>query len=313
MRRWMKIGAAAVGGVAAGGAVAAAVGGARWSRETARAVGRLGEPGAAPDDGAPRTYSRDQLSGLPEPVVRYFDYSLTPGQPLIRRARLEHAGDFALRPGAWAPFTSVQHVAVRPPGFVWDAAIRMAPGVPGLAVRVRDGYAGGVGSIHAAAAAVVPVADQRGTPELAAGSLMRYLAEAPWFPTALLPSEGVAWTAVDDGTARATLADRGITVSVDFHFGARGEIVGLSAVRHRDVNGRGVLTPWAAESRRYERVQGMMVPTEGEVAWLLPEGRFPYWRARMVRAAYEFAPQPEPELPPGSSAPVSRGAPRRAR
>src|SRR5207249_11032068 len=85
-------------------------------------------------------------------------------------------------------------VSTDPPGFVWDAAIRVAPF---LSVRVRDAYIRGAGSMQGRLAAVVTVVDQRDRPELNAGALQRYLAEAVWFPTALLPGQGVAWQAVD--------------------------------------------------------------------------------------------------------------------
>jgi hypothetical protein len=174
---------------------------------------------------------------------------------------------------------------VQPPGFVWDATIHMAPLVP---VRVRDEYVAGEGAMLGKVAALVPVADQRGTPEMAAGALSRYLGEAVWLPTALLPSAGVSWAAIDDSTARATLTDGETMVSADFHFGARGEIVGTTMSRFRDVNGRGVLTPFEGRmGGAYRRVSGMMVPEAGEVAWLLPAGRFAYWRGRLVDAAYE--------------------------
>ena len=39
--------------------------------------------------------------------------------------------------------------------------------------------------------------------EVAQGELMRFFAEAAWYPTALLPSQGVRWQAVDDTSARA--------------------------------------------------------------------------------------------------------------
>jgi hypothetical protein len=178
----------------------------------------------------------------------------------------------------------VQHVSAYPPGFVWDASIRMGA----FPVRVRDGYLGGEGSVYAAVAALVPVADQRGTPELAAGALMRYLAEAPWLPTVLLPSDALTWAAVDDGTARATLIDGDVSVSLDFHFGPGGEIVRISGDRYRDVDGRGVLTPFEGLHGRYERRGGMMIPTEGEVAWLMPEGRHAYWRGRIASVRYAF-------------------------
>lgn len=33
----------------------------------------------------------------------------------------------------------------------------------------------------------------------------------------------------------------------------------------------------------------MLVPLNGEVAWLLPEGEKPYWRGRVSEIAYDFA------------------------
>ena len=240
------------------------------------------------DGAGTSTFSREQLAGLPAPAVRYFAFALTPGQPLIRRARLKWSGEFLMRTGgAWSPFTAEQHYTVRPPGFVWDAAIRMAPL---LAVRVRDGYVDGEGAMHARVAGLVPVVDQHGTPEMAAGTLGRYLAEAVWLPTALLPSEGVTWTPVDDSTARATLSDRGTTVWIDFHFGAQGEIVRASTDRYRDVNGTAVLMPWVGHFREYKRVRGVMLPTAGEAEWVLPEGRLPYWRGRIASVEYLSAP-----------------------
>jgi hypothetical protein len=177
----------------------------------------------------------------------------------------------------------VEDFAVRPPGFVWDARIRMAPLLTAL---VRDSYLAGEGVMHGSIAGVVTVVEQRGTPEMAAGSLLRYLAEAAWLPTALLPSAGVRWEAVDDTTARATLADGAATVSMEVHFGARGEIERITALRHRDVDGAPVLTPWEGRFGEYARVEGMMAPMRGEVGWMLPDGWSPYWRGRTVRAEY---------------------------
>ncbi len=52
------------------------------------------------------------------------------------------------------------------------------------------------------------------------------------------------------------------------------------------MNGKGVPTPWEGHFREYERVDGVIVPREGEVAWILPEGRLTYWRGRVVRVEY---------------------------
>ncbi|MFL5576704.1 MAG: DUF6544 family protein, partial [Gemmatimonadaceae bacterium] len=220
---------------------------------------------------------------------RYFELALTPGQPLVRRARIEWAGEFHARPdGPWSPFTAVQHFSVRPPGFVWDADIRMARLLP---TRVRDGYLRGEGTMLGRVAGLVTVVDQRGTPEMAAGTLSRYLGEAVWLPTALLPSAGVSWAPIDERSARATLTDGVTTVSLDVRFGPRGEIAAVSAMRHRDVDGTPVLTPWRARlTADYMRVDSMKIPRGGEAEWVLPEGPLPYWRGHVVGADYEYAP-----------------------
>lgn len=286
-RRTARTAAMVAGGVAGGAAAALILGNLAWKRSTAKAVGQLGD-GAGGTASAGETFSHEQLAGLPEPVVRFFEFALTPRMPLIRTARIEHAGEFRNGFGAhWSPFTSLQHFSVDPPGFVWDATIRMSPL---LAVRVRDSYLLGTGVMKARFASLIPVADAQDGAGLASGSLHRYLAESAWFPTALLPGQGVFWEAVDDHTARATLTDSGISVSLDFRFGEKGEIVSAyTPARFRDVEGTAVPTPWMCHFTRYESLGGMMVPMEGEVDWILPEGRLTYWRGRIVKADYERA------------------------
>jgi hypothetical protein len=229
------------------------------------------------------------LLGLPAPVVRYFEFALTPRQPLIRRARIEHRGEFrGARDAKWSPFRSVQHFSVQRPGFVWDARVHMAPLVT---VRVRDSYIGGQAGMLAKLAGLVSVVDEAGTPHLNSGALHRHFMEASWFPTALLPSQGVRWVAIDDRSARASLTDAGITVSMVVHFAPSGELVRVEADRMRDVDGMGVPTPFVGHVHGYQRIDGMMIPVEGEVEWILPEGRLNFWRGRITEATYDFAQQ----------------------
>jgi hypothetical protein len=216
---------------------------------------------------------------------------------MIRHMRTRQSGMFAAKRDVWSAFTATEHFSTEPRAFLWEARIAVAPLV---AVHVRDTYSHGVGVMHGELAAVLTVVDQRGTREMASASLHRYLAEAPWFPTALLPAEGVRWEPVDDRTAIASITDCGVTVRMEVHFGPRGEIVRVRADRYRDVDGKAVLTPWQGSFDDYERVAGMMVPTRSEVGWLLPEGWYPYWRGVNERIEYELASpdEDEPALSP---------------
>jgi hypothetical protein len=257
----------------------------RWQSRTSAALDCLARSSAAPP--AAR-YSETELEGLPAPVARYFRAVLTPGQPMISRARIEQRGIFLTRaPDTWQPFTAVEHFVTRPGGFLWDARIRMAPGV---AVRVRDSFVEGTGSMVGSVMGLVPVIRVEGTPDIAAGALHRYLAELAWLPTALLPSQGVKWAPIDDTSARATLTVGSTTVQLDVSFGADGLMArAYTPERARDVNGRGVPTPWQGRFTRYERRGSMLIPVSGEVEWILPEGAQPYWRGEIVHVTYETA------------------------
>jgi len=235
--------------------------------------------------GEPSTFDVSRLAGLPAPVARYLAFALPPGQRIIARAHLRSSGTFAAKPNVWAPFIADQEVGTGPPEFVWNARIAMMPLVP---VRVRDRYVGGEGSMRAALAGLIPIVNQHGTPELAAASLQRFLAEAVWYPTALLPGDGLSWSPIDDRSARVMLTDGPTAVSLDVTFGSAGEIETVSAMRYRDVKGTPVLTPWVGHHRDYTRLSSMMIPTSGEVAWVLPTGPEPYWRGRLVAATFDW-------------------------
>lgn len=276
--------------VLAAAATAAIVYGAyHWNNGTQALRAELQSARMAPQ---PQVFDPRELDGLPAPVQRYFRAALTPGQPMVAQVRMEHAGSFNMSESAerWSAFTSNQLVVTRRPGFDWDGRIAMLPGVR---VHVHDAYLKGEGILHASLAGLVTLADLRGTPELAHGELMRYLAEAAWYPTALLPSQGVRWEAAGAISAKATLADGDTTVSLLFEFDDDGLIGTVRAdARGRTVDGRVVPTPWQGRFWNYEARNGMRIPLEGEVAWLLPEGEKPYWRGRLIRIEHEPAARP---------------------
>jgi hypothetical protein len=157
-------------------------------------------------------------------------------------------------------------------------------------VRVHDAYVAGEGILRAALLAVFPVTDLRGTPDLAHGELTRFLAEAAWYPTALLPSQGVRWEPIDARSARATLTDGGTVASLVFRF-REDSLIGsvLAEGRARLVGDHAVPTPWMGRWDAYEIRDGMRIPIEGEVSWVLPNGTLPYWRGRVTDIRYERA------------------------
>ncbi len=228
------------------------------------------------------------LDMLPAPVVRYFRYALADGQAMVRSAYLHEYGTLrtSTHSRRWLSFDAEHFVSTPVPAFAWNARVAFAPL---LRLHVRDSYRDGHGSA-AIRLFSLRLAGDRGCARLDAASLQRYLAEAVWYPTALLPQAGVRWRAIDDRRALATLTDRGITVSLEFRFGEDTAISGVFAAGRwmRGTHGYRQL-PWEGHFGEYTERQGMRVPLAGEVGWHEHDAWREVWKANVDRIEYGFA------------------------
>ena len=268
----------------------------RLDRTVERAVGDLF---AATETIQVTEVQKYATASLPGPVQRYVEAVIPEGRSAIQTVRMTQHGTFRGDgpSGSWQPFTATQHVTVRPPGFVWDAKIDMIPFVP---VRVIDEYRCGTGGLWAKLAGLVTVMEADTGRALNEGELLRYLAEAPLYPTALLPSAGVVWTPINDRSALATLTDAGTEVSLTFFFNAQNEVERVEGRRPflKD-DGTVEYRRWIGYWQRYEDRNGYRIPTEGEVAWVYPSaGEASYWRGRIETVEYSTYARQNPSTQP---------------
>jgi hypothetical protein len=100
----------------------------------------------------------------------------------------------------------------------------------------------------------------------------------------------VVWAPVDEHSATATLRDGGLAATLLFHFNAEDQIDTIRAeARIRKVGAAAEAMPWEGRFWNHAQRDGMVVPLEGEVAWVTPEGVRPYWRGRVTDVVYEPA------------------------
>ncbi len=278
-----------LGGFVAALIVLATYGRFRWAKATQALLGQL-EAARVPATRSP--YDAREIEGLPAPVQHYFRAVLKEGQPMVTGVTVQHAGTFNVTGlgsrETWMPFTSEQRVLTRRPGFLWNARMAL---LPGIAILVHDAYVAGVGTLHPAVLGLFSLTHQHGTGDIARGELMRYMMEAAWYPTALLPSQGTKWLAIDAVSADATMVDGDISMTMRFTFDAAGLIEKVdAAARGALVGGKVVMMPWEGRLSNYQEREGMRVPLTGEAAWVAPGGRTPYWRGTITSLAYEFSP-----------------------
>jgi|KBSSwiStaDraftv2_1062776.scaffolds.fasta_scaffold40122_4 hypothetical protein len=267
----------------AAGAIYVPIQARQWTRETAAATSALT---AAVPRSLPAV-SFEQLATLPPPVARYLRLALQNGQPRVASVRLEQSG--RLRTGVeseqWLDFTAEETIAPEARGFVWDARLQLMPFVH---AGIRDIYVGGVGDGRVALLSALTMSADRGGHELNSGELYRLLAETPWSPTLLLPSDDLSWKPIDDHRAAATLTHQGETATMEFRFNDAGEVASVyAAERPRAYSTTYVATPWEGRFSRYVTIDGMRVPSTGEVGWWV-EGRWlPVWRGTVERFVVE--------------------------
>jgi hypothetical protein len=232
--------------------------------------------------------TEEMLAALPEPARRYLRYTGILGTPLVDTVRVRQAGH--MRPskdGIRLPITAVQWYTVDPPGFVWDASVPVA-GLP--VVRGRDGYLEGRGMMTIRIASLFPVVDASG-PEMDQASLLRFLSEMPWFPSAFL-RDRVSWEAVDDTTVRVAITDGDARASGTLEIDAEGRLVAFRSERHAMVGKGFELRPWTAPTYGYGEFEGLRLPVRGAAVWTLPDGsELPYIEMELT------AVESDPSLP----------------
>jgi hypothetical protein len=229
---------------------------------------------AAADASAVRPVEARELERLPAPVRRWLEVSGTVGRPRAATVRLRQRGE--MRPGpdkAWMPVTAEQYFSVDPPGFVWSVKGWMMSVLP---IAGRDRYAGGHGQMLIKVASLLTVANGAG-PEIDQGTLLRYLGEIVWFPSAAL-SDYISWEPIDDRSARATMRFASVTASAVFAFDERGRFASLTADRYMSGPGGARLEKWAIPATEWRTIRGIEMPVRGNAVWTLAGGEFDYYR-----------------------------------
>lgn len=218
---------------------------------------------------------------LPAPVSRYLRRALASRPRAPRRLTLRQHGRLRTAADArrWMSFTATQQVAPAGPGFVWDARVRIAPL---LHVAVLDALIDARAEADVRLMSAWRVAHDAGTPELHAGALHRFLAEAVWYPWALLPRAALSWQAVDARRALATLRAGASAVALEFRFGTEGEVMGVhTPARWGRFGGAWRQVAWEGRFADWHDAHGLWLPRRGEVGWY-HEGRLePVWQGEV--------------------------------
>lgn len=227
-----------------------------------------------------KTFRYEQLSGLPEPVQRYFKHVLKEGQPYISYARLTHDGQFKTGlDKKWGVIKGEQYFTLEKPGYVWKGSTPL--------FSARDMYIADEGRLIVTLLSLVNVVDEQGE-EFNEGEFQRWLAESVWFPTNLLPSEKLHWSPIDTNTAKLIFSYNELSVTYVVTFNSIGEITEMQTSRFMEKDKKEI---WIGKMYDYKEMNEVLVPTNIEAIWRLETGDFPYAKFRVHKLEYDIPEQ----------------------
>ncbi len=224
----------------------------------------------------------EMIENLPDPVRRYMIYTGVLGTPWIHSVRLKQVGTF--RTGAerpWMPVSAEEFYTVEPPSLIWNARFKLF-GLPLL--RAKDRYEAGHGHMYGKLAGLYTVFDAKGE-ELNQATMIRYLNEIMWFPSAFL-GDNISWEAIDDDCARVTFTDHGRSVSAQMFFDEDGRLTNFTTMRYREIDGAYSLDPWCTPITEYGERAGLKLPTRGTAVWKLESGDLIYADLAITEVEY---------------------------
>jgi Family of unknown function (DUF6544) len=215
---------------------------------------------------------------LPELVHEYLQRVLPASARDATTVRLAQRGTIRLKPdGRDLAFRAVEELSSRDVAFSWEAKVRIAPL---LALRVVDGLDDGEGSLKTTLLGVA-VVRSRGD-DTSVGEAMRYLAELPWVPQAILANRHLHWSVVDERIVEVDAPVAGTTASIGFRFDEQGDVRAAFGHRPHLEGKKTVVRPWIGLYSDYAEIGGIRIPTRAEVHWELPDGPLTYFRGEIV-------------------------------
>lgn len=257
-----------------------------WSRHKVRkAVKRLRQREHGKTGN--KVFHASDISTLPPIVQKYFTTTLREGQPYIDFIHMRQEADFRTQiEGDWSHLSADVWYSANQPGMVWKARF----GTSFLPFKTASlEFIGGKGHGLVRLLGTITLLEPHGY-EADITLLSRYLMEAVWFPTVLLPNRHIQWTPVSDLSAKAEINFQGVSASALFTFTDDGQIANIvTHDKFRDFKGSFEKEQFTLYCRNYNQYQNIVIPTEVEFVWNLQDKDFSYGKFRVASVHYEFS------------------------
>src|SRR5690606_9894446 len=110
--------------------------------------------------------------------------------------------------------------------------------------------------------------------------------ELPWYPQAAL-NKNMKWKQLEDGSTRVVMSNRGISGEARFWFDEAGNVKKCSALRYKETTSSSPLLECIGEAFGSVTYEGITIPKEVHVTWILPDGKYTWFKVEVTKAEYK--------------------------
>jgi hypothetical protein len=229
-------------------------------------------------------FTLEDISHLPSPVQRYFNYCGFIGKPKMQgmKATFENVAFSLGRNKPTVTIAYTQYNAVKIPQRIAYIDTTMY----GIPFEGLDAYLSGKGSMKGVLGKRFTLFDQKGT-EMDSASLVTMLSECLFVPSTAL-EKYIVWEPMDETHAKATIEYYGITCSGIFTFteeGAMDTFVTEDRVSTA-MDGTRERASWTAHCGNYHKVGDLMLPSLMQASWSYSDGNLLYFDSDNVTIEY---------------------------
>lgn len=230
--------------------------------------------------------SKQMIGHLPSSVKNWLNNSGIVGHEMISSMHIKQDVLMKLKPKQkeWYTATVDQYNTTHPPVFNWNVDMQMNPL---MSVTGRDKFDDGKGAMLIKAFSIFPVVDVKETTKVNQAVLQRFLAEIVWYPSAVL-SNYIAWEAIDDQSAKATMSHKGITGSGIFHFDENGDVSKFTTMRYMGMDDNATLEKWVVEIEETKVMNDLRIPTQVKVFWELEDENWTWLKIKVTDVEYDL-------------------------
>ena len=233
-----------------------------------------------------RLFTYSELNGQSELLNRFFRSVIKDSIDIPKFITVNQTAKFKTDFNSdWRSLKATQYYTSEIPNFIWVSEMETSQF---FWINAIDSYVNGKGNMLIKLNSSITVADSWGV-ELDKSGLFRYISEAVFFPSKLLPSKNLLWNILDSNKAEIKFINHDNSIVAKLYFNSEFKISKIETYdKYRALEAGFEKSLHTVYFSNYKIVNDLFeVPTSMEVEWDLASGKFKYGKFDIENISYE--------------------------